>query len=277
MIQNITSKDQQKVSKLIDDIDIYRKTLLKIDYINNQEEFFATMHTFWQFLGTISDERLCQLFLHSSYFEEHGSYFRSLEHYYTRAVEVAEAFTIITKQLERKLSFLDLFSTHVTKETYLQTNREMKMLDFKKCKKMVMVGCGCLPETMLYIYENTPIKEIIGIDNNQEAIYIAGEIVRNLGASKLHLLHENSINYDYKDADIILISNMMDDKKKILDRIAETTSDKVQILARTPIHLGHMFYESATEDLHNRLAAIKSERVSEYFLEHTVLMKKLEL
>lgn len=277
MIQNISKSDQQKIKKLSNDIEKYRVKLKNIDYINNQEVFFATMHQFWRFLGTVRNERLCQLFLHSKYCAKHGPFFSSLEHYYTRAVEVAEAFSIITKQLSKKLSFLELFDNDISKESYLQTNREMQMLDFKKCKKMVIVGCGCLPETMLYIYENTPIKEIIGVDNHQEAIYIAGEMIRNQGLTDIHLLHENSVNYDYKDADIVLISNMMAGKKKILDRIVNTSQDNIQILVRTPILLGHMFYDNAIEDLNKRLAIIKSKKVSDYFLENTVLLRKLAI
>lgn len=277
MLYEITSKDHEKVERLQRKIEKFRIKLRKIDYINDQEDFFCTMHDFWDLLKTIDDERLCKLFIHSKYYQKYNAYFESLENYYTRAVEVAEAFTIITKQISKKLSFLDLFDRQMSKETYLQTSREIKMLDFKNCKKLVIVGCGCLPETILYIYENTPIKEIIGLDNNQEAIYIAGEMIRSQKLSNIHLLHYSGMNYDYSKNDIVLISNMVRGKKKILDRIVETAQDNVQILIRTPILLGHMFYENALDSLNKRLVVIKSKRVSSYFLENTVLMKKLHI
>lgn len=277
MIYNISPQDQISLNKLQNTIESFRQKLAKIDYINNQETFFTEMHNFWNFLGTQRNKKVVNLFLLSKYFHQHSAFFHSMENYYTRAIEAADAFLLITKQLSKNLSFLDVTKSHVSKATYQQTNHEMKMLDLSQCKKMVIIGCGCLPETILYIHDNSSINEIIGIDDNQEAIFVAGEMIRHQNLKNINLLHYNSKNYDYSNVDAVIITNMMKDKKTILKRIASTSKDHIQILARTPILLGHMFYEDASQSLDKRLYIETSQQVSDYFLEETLLIKKLNL
>ncbi len=152
------------------------------------------------------------------------------------------------------------------------------MIDWQGKKQIVMVGGGALPETILYLYDHTDIQNIIGLDNNQEAIYMAGEMIRSINnTSRIRLLHQNGSNYDYRDADIIYIANFVTPKMKVLDRIAETAKNGVQILVRTPVSFSKMFYESALDGLNPRLTITQEGAINRYFLSSTLVMQKLDI
>ena len=71
--------------------------------------------------------------------------------------------------------------------------------------------------------ENTNIENIIGLDNNQEALYITGKMISALGLNRITLEAMDGKNYDYKDTDIVYIAGFVPPKHKILDQIVKTS------------------------------------------------------
>jgi len=62
-----------------------------------------------------------------------------------------------------------------------------------------------MPETLLFIHQNTPIKQIIGLDNSYDAILIARKIICSLHMKTINVRYGDGRFYDYTDADIVYI------------------------------------------------------------------------
>jgi len=92
-----------------------------------------------------------------------------------------------------------------------------------------------LPETILFYYENTLIDTIVALDNNQEAVVMAGKLIRSQNLNRIKTIRIDGTHYDYKDADIICLANFVSPKSKVFDQIAKTAKVNVQIVTRTPI------------------------------------------
>lgn len=278
ILKDISLEQRDKLHALQKEFHRHRRILEKINYTNQKEAFFEAMNTFWKFISSYEEEQMFRYFEHSDYYQKNRGFFSSAQNYYVRVLETVEAVNIMRKSLDKDQTFLDLFDRQLAKETYLQTNKDIHMMDWRGKKKIVMVGSGPLPETILYLYDHTDIEQIIGLDRNQEAIYIAGEMISAINdTSRIRLLHYNGLDYDYKDADLVFVANFISPKIKILNRIAETAKNGVQVLVRTPVSFGKMLYESALEGLNPRLSLTQEGQVHKYFLSKTLVLEKFDL
>lgn len=273
----LNKNDKAGLEKLIQTLEIHKKQLESCDYIHNKEAFFQYMQEFWEYISQFKNEHLYELFEHTEYYSKNREIFASYENYYVRTLEALESISILTKNVHNNASFVDFFNKRIAKETYLQTSKEIEMADFSNCKTLVMVGAGPLPETILYIYENTNIENIIGLDNNQEAVFMAGEMIRSQNLPRIKFLHFDGTLYDYHDADIVYVANFVRPKKKIFQRIAETAKTNVQIVTRTPVMFGRMLYEDTLPSLHSRLSLIQEGDINWFFLWKPLLIKKLDI
>ena len=278
VLKDISPEQREKVRALQAELDHHRRALDGINYILDKEAFFERMNRFWKFISSYEDEETFAYFQHSDYYQKNKNLFASMELYYVRTLGTVEAFNIMRKSLGKDQTFLDLFDRQLAKETYLQTNKDITLIDWQGKKKIVMVGSGPLPETILYLYDHTNIEQIVGLDNNQEAIFIAGEMIRSIkNTSRIQLQHYNGLHYDYSDADIIYVANFITPKIKILDRIAVTAKNGVQVLVQTPVSFGKMLYESATDGLNPRLTLTQEGAINTYFLSKTLVLQKFNI
>lgn len=254
MLAEITEHNRKKLDELISTLDFYKRKLESMDYIHQQQEFFSLMKEFSKFVASVSDYELCNLFYHSRVYDEYEAFFREQNNYYLRAIEAVEAVAVMTKQLNDYTSISEMIDYDRIKDRYEGKKEIIKLLDLDSVRNLVMVGSGPMPETVLYFCENTNIENIIALDNNQEAIYMAGRMINKLGLNRIRLMHVNGVDYDYKDADAVYIASFVSVKDKILDRIAETGKENVQVVVGRADHLQKMLYNDFSNNLHRLLS-----------------------
>lgn len=258
--------DILKLNTLVNKLDYFKNKIMSIDYIHDKKEFFDIMKEFRKYIALIEDEKLCDMFYHSKYYYSYKAFFREKNYFYMRAVECVEAFSIMTKWIHWKNSFIDLIDREYIKARYEQKINEMKSLDFSKAKTMLFVWCWPMPETMLFAYENTGIENIIWIDNSNEAVYIAWEMVRSLWLRNISLIHVDWRDYDYKNVDIVYIPWFAFPKNQILDRIVETWKQDVQILVNSSLYMQRMLFDYIWKNHNQRLKIIdKNNHTSSYY------------
>ena len=274
----ISPEIQEKVNSLKQNLEKFRVALEKNNYMHHKKEFFSIMNEFWEFASSMDDEETYEYFEHSQYFTKYRSFFSSKEQYYVRTIEAIEAVNIMTKSIKENINFYDLLERKMAKENYLKTSYEIEMMDLEGSKTLVMVGCGPLPETILYLYDNTELEEIIGLDYNQEAVFMGGEMLNSVGnTSRVNLIHCDGTEYIYENADIIFVANFVTPKIKVLQQIANTARNGAKVLVRTPIFLGKMLYESVIHNLPSRLTLRRKGNINPYFLDQSLLLEKLDL
>ena len=273
----LSSKSKRDLKKLQSDIDLFRIKFENCDYNNDREEFFSLMHEFWNYISNYEDGETYSIFEHTKYFSKYKELFASLQRYYFRTYECIESIMLLTNSIWKNGSFFDFYNKVRAKEVFLHTNAEIKLANFSNCKTLTMVWTWAFPETILYIYENTNINNIIWLDTNQEAVFIASELVKSQNITRINFKHFNWENYDYSNTDLIFVWNFCLNKKKIFERIANTAKPWTKILLRNPVLFGRMLHEDTMAALHPRFALIRKSKVNKFFLIESLLIKILDI
>ena len=213
-------------------------------------------------------------FYHSKYFEEYAVFFVPHQRYYMRAVEAVETMHILRSGLMD--SHADFLADHAVgdfmKIRFETKVKDLENADLSRVKKVVMVGSGPLPETILFLNENFSIPEIIGIDNNEEAVLFGSELLSYLGVGNASIDYADGVVYDYTDVDFVYIASFVPPKNKVLDQIARTAPDHVQIVVETPLLMNKMLFEEVTsQKLHPRLKIIKRGLNETDYFRHEIL------
>lgn len=273
---DVIEKDIDKFNKLIKELEEFRKKLIEIDYIHQKKEFFDTMRDFRRYLVSMqSEDKLYNLLYHSKYYRFYEEFFTDINMYYIRSVESVQSLSIMTKWLHNFSSFAELMDIDFIKQWFETKWNEIKHLDFTDKKTLVMVWSWALPETLLYIYENTSIENIIWVDKNHEAIFMAWEMVSWLNVDKITFHQSLWEEYDFSEADIVYMPLFTYPKNKVLDRIVETWKDDVQILISIPKWFWNLLFENFSSDnINPQLKIKKIEDASTTYIAQDVI--KLE-
>jgi len=271
----LTDIQKDNLQKLIDDLTSLFDTLDKIHYAVEKEKFYSHMDTIWEYIRNYDKEDIVQLFFHTDEFKVMKEKISSLELYYERALEVNESVIILSNILKDNSSYITEFTKNrFVINNYHTVKNELSILENKNPNTFVMVGSGPLPETILFLADNTDIQNIIGIDASPEAIAIAGDLIKNLGyQNRIQFISSYGEEYDYANADVVHIANSVHNKSKVLNQIAKTCKKGTEILVRVPFGLSALPYETVDE-LPSSLCKKKISQKSPFFKDHCILLEK---
>jgi len=230
------------LENLILKLEQYKKELEKINHIYNRQKFIDIFSKFRLFLTSIDNEEIEKNFCHSSFYFENRDYFRQSNIYYERAIETEEAINILQNFKDWK-NIKQIIKSKLITDNFFNKQNDIKNLNLSSDKNLLMVNCGPLAETLLYINYNTSITNIVWIDYTYESIYIVWELCRKLWLENIKFEYSRWENYDYKDADIIYIPSFIEEKDEILNQIINTSKKDVQIIVRNPIWISKLIYK----------------------------------
>lgn len=129
-------------------------------------------------------------------------------------------------------------------------------VEFSNCRRFVLVGCGELPITGLHVHDRTSVAHIDCIDTRPEAVRTVGALAAWLGSDRLSATLCNGTHYDYANADVIFIANMVRPKKVVLSQVLDTAPDHAKIILRNAYSLGVLWAEDGCAPLDPRLRII---------------------
>jgi hypothetical protein len=129
-------------------------------------------------------------------------------------------------------------------------------IDFNGCSRLVMVGCGSSPVSIFHVCDRTAISEIIALDVAPDAIERVRALIGHFGLSHVRAEICDGREFNYGNAGIVLVANMVSPKADIVSRIADTGPTAVQIAVRDPYGLGVLWAERAEQALDPRLEVI---------------------
>lgn len=241
--KNIVINNDINIDKCIKRLKDFKNTI-ECTSSNQPEKFISTMESLWKFLCSVNDERIVVSLQHDARFRVIKKYLVESWHKYITLIEV----NIAKKFLNDVNSNSNNISSALSEEQYEGLDKELSLStqSISGCN-VAMVGCGPLPETLVEIYRyNKKVKQIIGIDKRPEVLKIANKVIKKIlpDAENIKLETSKAELYDYKDIDIIFLSNGLVSKGVILKRIYETGENSLEILARTPILMGKIVYEN---------------------------------
>src|SRR5262245_9318466 len=128
--------------------------------------------------------------------------------FYERVVrkEMAETERLLQQVWAGPVSFIDVASPAVMR-TYNRVREMFERVDFRACRRFVMVGCGRLPVTMFHVHDQTETTEIVGLDIVPDAIETARKMAARFGYPRIGAELCDGQTHDYGQAQIIFITN----------------------------------------------------------------------
>lgn len=114
-------------------------------------------------------------------------------------------------------------------------NDEIKIANISKEKKVLHIGSGPVPATLLIISRKTN-ADLTGIDIDEKSVEKSKIILKKHYASlDIKIIKKDGVDLDFKDYDIILISDGVTNINQILKNIYKSADKKTQIIFRKTI------------------------------------------
>jgi hypothetical protein len=175
------------------------------------------------------------------------------------AQDIAEVAQLMKQEVAGRVSFKDVASNKTnigvlsSTEAYDRLSEIFDHVDFRGCRRAVMVGCGGRPFTMFRLHDMTAVPEIIGLDIVPEAVDMANALTAKLGYDRMHAELCDGLDYDYRGAEIVYVASMVTPKAAVVSRIVDTAPEPVTIILWEPYSLGRLWAEAAEPTLDPRL------------------------
>ena len=158
------------------------------------------------------------------------------------AREAAEAHAVLAQAPRPGLGYRDVAS-HEGVASYDRVADMFTHVDFSNCRHFVLVGAGELPMTALHVHDRTGVAHIDCLDTRPEAVRSVEALAAWLASDRLRGLRFDGAQYDYSNADVIFVANMVRSKQVVLARILDTAPDHITIILRDPYSLGLLWAE----------------------------------
>jgi hypothetical protein len=123
-----------------------------------------------------------------------------------------------------------------------------KLVDFRNCENVVMVGSGAFPATLLWLRDNFPLLRYVGLDIDPGCVTMATDLVGALGIDNVHFELIDGRRYHFGGFDFAYIANHVVPKRAVLEQIARSTSVR-QVVVREPTPVGELLAEAVRPDL----------------------------
>jgi len=111
--------------------------------------------------------------------------------------------------------------------------KEYLVAEISKEDKVLHIGAGAYPLTDIILAKKQGVKQVVGIDNDPEAVRLANAVIRK---KKLHenvtIEHADGLEYLVKDFDVIIVSSSSWPHIEILKHIFKTSKKQTKIIVR---------------------------------------------
>jgi len=159
------------------------------------------------------------------------------------------------------------------RQSYDRVRDMFETVNFTGAKRFVMVGCGPLPVTMLQVFHNTSVPEIVGLDVDADALTVTRQLFEVLNPKRLSVELIDGSNYDFADADIVYIANLISPKQRVLEQVARTVASHTRIILRDPFAMGRLFAEPGALSLPAQLIATDTGDGDRHFLSRHIFLR----
>ena len=113
------------------------------------------------------------------------------------------------------------------------TLKEFSITPIPDNAKVLIIGCGSLPHTMIILGLEKKWK-ITGIDIDPKAVKKAKSMIKKYKLKgEIEIIQNNGLTVDLTGYDLIVVSYDVQPKDKMLERIIKDMDDKTLILYRT--------------------------------------------
>lgn len=110
------------------------------------------------------------------------------------------------------------------------TLEEFEMANIKSNDRILHIGCGALPNTLISLARNIKAN-YVGIDRNKQAVEIAKKVVKQYNLN-IKIEEGDALSYPINNFDLIIISFGVEPKEKVFERIRKEMKENARIIYR---------------------------------------------
>jgi hypothetical protein len=132
---------------------------------------------------------------------------------------------------------------------YAGMEQALSGADLSRCRSAAMVGCGPLPDSLVYLHERTSIPTVVGYDRDPAALRAARTLAARLGLERVEFADADGRELDYGRFELICPSVFARPRLAIFERIAETATPEAIVLLREPVFTGTLLFEPVLASL----------------------------
>jgi hypothetical protein len=136
---------------------------------------------------------------------------------------------------------------------YRGTEETVAAIDLSTCRRLAMIGCGPLPDTLLFLHEHTAVEVLIGIEQDRRAAAQARTLVDRLGLDRIEILERDGARADYAGFDVVFVSVFAQPREEVIARVADSAGPGALVILRDPVFTGGLLFESVLDRLPERL------------------------
>jgi protein-L-isoaspartate O-methyltransferase len=156
------------------------------------------------------------------------------------------------KFLDQLYNIYENIFTHISFFSFLymklhepSVKKEIKMADIKPSDKILHIGCGAIPYSLV-IFSKETNAQITGIDIQPRSIASAEHYVKKY--TNIHVQKASGETYDVSPFDVILISYGVGDIESVLKNALEHLKTNGKIILRKPITETTKYIDSVIEE-----------------------------
>lgn len=231
----------------------------------SDEAFFPTCHTaFLHELLRLPDDYFFSLPLLTRL--EWATIFTASHQKYLTLTELNGALRLLARAQMDEIGPKDLLECLFGRESGQRMQDLEDAIGADDCQKIVMVGCGPFPATLLWMAHRFPGAQCRGLDSHPESLEMARKVAACLPQADLHFELVCGTGYDYGDADFIYVANQVSPKLQILEQIEKTATKNVTVVVREPCGNGWLLAEGVAAKLPAAFSLRRTGKESPSFL-----------
>jgi predicted O-methyltransferase YrrM len=143
---------------------------------------------------------------------------------------------------------------HLKWQAYTKMEETLKLVDFASCRRVLVIGSGRVPASLLYLHDWTDVEDLVGVDRDPQSVAMARQLVDRLGMRRIRLVEADACDLDYGEFDVIYLGPFAMPRRKIMARVVETARSDAVVILRDPFFTGTLLFEPVAGSLDSRLA-----------------------
>lgn len=109
--------------------------------------------------------------------------------------------------------------------------KEVDMAHISKADRVLHIGCGPYPITSVSVNKICGAS-IVTIDRNPKAVKLAKKYIKSRNIKNIKVIYTDGMDYSAKDFDVVILTNSVAPREKVLNNIFKTAKSNCRIICR---------------------------------------------
>lgn len=272
-----TDSLKKRVKWLLTRLESFRQRLEPALESGDSAALCAAMEEYFDFIHTYGDVVAYDAFEIGPAFAEYHALFQKASLSYVQNQEDKAFAEIVEAALQPGQRLKELMSDHV-RGAYMQMEELTSLVNMNQFRSIVVLGCGKVPSGLFYLYDQTAIPAIVGVESSPQAVEDSNSLLRKFNLERVRIIQADAATVDFSFFDAIYFGPFTAQRKDVMKRIRATARANATIIVRDPILTGSMAMEKVVPYMDPAFTLVKSGDPVKYrgpfMLRHFVLQPR---